>query len=312
MKNEIGGGRTDSDRSAVGDGQPLDSVRNEVAGGSLFYDSPAPGADHPAERASRWANESRFFDELASKLRKELAPTPPKIVDRYRAPRRRWCSKEFRFQRMGSLASQRVLDLGCGEGTNAILMAKFGADVTGVDISSDCVELCRQRAALDGVEQRARFVCSPLEVVDLPPASFDIIWGDGVLHHLIPELGPVMTRLRRWAKPGALFVFAEPVCLSPALRRLRAHVPIHTDATPDERPLQRAELEIVRSAVRSLSFKWFGLFSRFGRYVVTGNFEDASPARRTLMDAIWRVDEAILSVPMVRTLGSSCVMYGRF
>ena len=34
---------------------------------------------------------------------------------------------------------------------------------------------------------------SPIELVDLPDASFDIVWGDAILHHLIPELDFVVS-----------------------------------------------------------------------------------------------------------------------
>ncbi len=47
-----------------------------------------------------------------------------------------------------------AVDLGCGEGRNAIYMAKQGVDVTGVDVSAVALERTRQRAQLEGIEVR--------------------------------------------------------------------------------------------------------------------------------------------------------------
>jgi 2-polyprenyl-3-methyl-5-hydroxy-6-metoxy-1,4-benzoquinol methylase len=269
---------------------------------------PQPQSEFP----SRWASEARFFDAEAEKLAGRLQPLDPRTVARYHEPEHSWFNKEFRFQLLGNLRGKKVLDVGCGDGTNAVLMAKYGAHVTGVDISPGSIEVCKQRARLDGVESQTRFLCSPLETVSLPEASFDIIWGDGVLHHVIPELDPVMHQLMRWAKPGALFVFSEPVSLTPWLRKLRRGVPIHTDATPDERPLEKAELSILLRHLPGLEMKWFHLLGRLNRFILHEDqtYERAPLPRRLLVDMLGRVDERVLSVPHLRTLGGMCVMYG--
>ncbi len=120
-----------------------------------------------------------------------------------------------------------------------------------------------------------------------------------------------MAKLLQWAKPGALFVFSEPVSLIPALRKLRAGIPIHTDATPDERPLQQAEVEVVRRALPGLEMRWFDFLGRLGRFVVKGmDFERSSLPRRLGMDLLWGLDRAVLSVPSLEALGGMCVMYG--
>jgi SAM-dependent methyltransferase len=86
-------------------------------------------------------------------------------------------SQEYRFRILGDVRGKRVLDVGCGLGDNAILLASFGARVTGVDVSRGSLEAARRRA-------------------------FDVIWGDGVLHHLLHDLDGAMTRLARAAREG--------------------------------------------------------------------------------------------------------------
>ena len=57
-----------------------------------------------------------------------------------------------------------------------MILAKLGARVTGLDVSPAAIELARQRAAVNGVSERTRFVCAPLDAADLPERSFDVIW----------------------------------------------------------------------------------------------------------------------------------------
>lgn len=266
-----------------------------------------------SELPARWSSEARFFDGIAQRLAARLQPMDPSMVARYHEPQHPWFNKEFRFQLLGNLRGKRVLDVGCGDGTNSTLMAKFGAHVTGVDISPGSIELCQQRARLEGVEGRTRFLCSPLEAVELPAEHFDIIWGDGILHHVIPELEAVMRQLMRWARPGALFVFSEPVSLTPWLRKLRKGVPIHTDATPDERPLEQAELSTILRHVPDLELRWFHLMGRLSPFLLSScdSYERAPLLRRMAVDMLGRLDQALLSVPQLQALGGMCVMFGQ-
>jgi 2-polyprenyl-3-methyl-5-hydroxy-6-metoxy-1,4-benzoquinol methylase len=77
----------------------------------------------------------------------------------------------------GSLARGRVLEIGCGTGTNAIWLASRGFDVLGIDISPRAI--AQARAKLAG--ESARF-----EVRDLFDAAFsgtfELVLDRGVLH----------------------------------------------------------------------------------------------------------------------------------
>ncbi|HVE85598.1 MAG TPA: class I SAM-dependent methyltransferase, partial [Myxococcales bacterium] len=143
---------------------------------------------------------------------------------------------------------------------------------------------------------------------------FDVVWGDGVLHHLIPVLDLVLGKAARWVRPGGRAVFSEPVCLSATLRALRRHVPVHTDATPDERPLQRAEMEIIRRHLPDVRMRWFNLLGRLNRFVLATplNYERSSLPRRLLANALGMADWALLSLPAVRELGSTVALAGTF
>src|SRR5262252_4765638 len=53
---------------------------------------------------------------------------------------------------------RRVLEIGCGLGTDTINFARHGAQVTAVDLTEKSLELARQRAKVFGLEDRIRFV----------------------------------------------------------------------------------------------------------------------------------------------------------
>ncbi len=262
-------------------------------------------------RAERWVSEAAFFDRLAEQARNTMAPIDTRVLRRYSGGLRRRFSKELRLKLLGDVRGRRVLDLGCGDGTNATLLALRGAKVTGIDISPGQIEISRRRAEVNGVTRRTRFICSPLEMADLPANHFDIIWADGILHHVIPELDQVLTQAVRWARSGAQVVLSEPVNRLPFLRRLRLRLPIHTDATPDERPLERDELAVVKRHLPGLKVRPLALASRFDRFVLKGDYETASLPRRLLCEAMHAFDYGVLSLPLVGRLGGMAVLHGR-
>jgi 2-polyprenyl-3-methyl-5-hydroxy-6-metoxy-1,4-benzoquinol methylase len=260
-------------------------------------------------RAERWVSEVAFFDRLAEAKLRAITPLEPEVLERYAGRLRPWFHKEFRFQRLGELRDKHVLDVGCGDGSNALLLASRGARVTGIDISPRSIQLASERARLAGLEERVRFLCAPLEVADFPEGSFDVIWGDGILHHLIPELELVLGRLVRWARPGAQLIFSEPLNLNPLLRRLRARIPIHDGATPDERPLEAPELELLLRYLPGARLRHFVLLSWFSRLILRGSaYEQASLPRRLAAEALHAVDYALLSLPLLRRQGGMVVI----
>jgi 2-polyprenyl-3-methyl-5-hydroxy-6-metoxy-1,4-benzoquinol methylase len=267
--------------------------------------SPAP----VDAREARWHEEASFFDAHAPE---EVRGIDPRVVARYARARRFWFNKEYRFRILGPLAGHRVLDVGCGMGDNAILLALAGAEVTGIDVSPRSVEIAERRARASGLPVLPRFVCAPIETADLPNGTFDLVWGDGFLHHVIPELDAILTRLRAAARPAGRFLFSEPVSRVTSLRRLRAALPIPVDGTPGERPLEEAELDVVRRHVPDLALRPFGLLGRANRFVVPRGYEGAPLGRRLLANALCLADWALLSTAPLAPAGGMAVLHGRF
>ncbi len=65
-----------------------------------------------------------------------------------------------------------------------------------------------------------------------------------------------------------MILFSEPVNFSPLLRRVRFMVPVHTDATPDERPLEPAEIAVLRAHIPRMQIALFKMLGRLDRFVL--------------------------------------------
>ena len=264
------------------------------------------------EREQRWAAEAAYFDAEAERRLRAVRPLNPLSIARYSGKLRRYNREEFRYWLLGDLRGRRVLDVGCGEGLNSMVLSTLGASVTGIDISPKAIAVAERRAEVNGVADRCRFLCAPLETAEFEPGSFDVVWGDAILHHLLPELDAVLPRLVGAARPGGLVMFAEPINLSPWLRRIRLMLPVNTDATPDERPLEEQDLDVLRRHLKDLHVEPFRLLGRVERFVSpTFHYEGTAWWRRRTLDALALADRGLFSMNVFRACASTAVLWAR-
>jgi SAM-dependent methyltransferase len=169
--------------------------------------------------------------------------TSADVFARYRAPVADTAYPlEYAFFLVGDVAGARVLDIGCGSGANATLLAARGARVVGVDISPDLLALARRRAAMDRLETSVRVLCGSTHAIPLPDASVDLVFGNAILHHV--DLPRTAAEIRRVLVPGGRGVFKEPVRTSRAVGWLRSLIPLRPDiVSPHERPLRPDQLD---------------------------------------------------------------------
>jgi ubiquinone/menaquinone biosynthesis C-methylase UbiE len=101
---------------------------------------------------------------------------------------------------------KRVLEIGCGIGTDTINFARHGAWVTAVDLTEKSLEIARQRAAVFDLQDRIRFYQANAEELDrvVPIESYDLVYSFGVIHHT-PNPGRVLQQVRRYMGPQSLF-----------------------------------------------------------------------------------------------------------
>lgn len=96
-------------------------------------------------------------------------------------------------------SGKRVLEIGCGLGTDGAQFAKAGACYTGVDLTEAAVELARRRFELFGLE--GDFRTADAENLDFADASFDLVYSHGVLHHT-PDTERAVREIHRVLRPG--------------------------------------------------------------------------------------------------------------
>jgi SAM-dependent methyltransferase len=199
---------------------------------------------------------------------------------------------------LGDLQGKRVLELGCGRGGYAVLLARCGALVTAVDISPGSIEATRARAELNGVELET--AAAPAEDLPLPDESFDIAFGTSSLHHLeVDHAGPELLRV---LKPGGRAFFLEPMGMNPLLRLARDHLP-YRYKTPrgTDRPLTYVDIEAWGAGFSQYWFKECQLVSMIERVF---GFNHRFPRLR-------RFDRAALSrFPALRRWARQVAFFG--
>jgi len=107
-------------------------------------------------------------------------------------------------------ASDHVLEVGCGTGSTALLLAPSAAQITATDISRRMVEIAREKASTQGVAN-VRFEQATLFDEGLQAGSFDVVLGFNFLH-LLEDLPGALRRVHELLKPGGRFV-SKTVCL---------------------------------------------------------------------------------------------------
>jgi SAM-dependent methyltransferase len=96
-------------------------------------------------------------------------------------------------------AGKRVLEIGCGIGTDTVNFARAGARVTAVDLSEKSLDLARRRAEVFGLSDRIAFHAADAERLSevIPPEPYDLVYSFGVIHHT-PNPGRVVEQVRRY------------------------------------------------------------------------------------------------------------------
>lgn len=114
-------------------------------------------------------------------------------------------AREF-YERLNIAPGCKLLDVACGSGQLALMAAKDGIEVTGVDIAANLVERARARAQAEGL--RARFEEADAETLPFDDASFDVVVSlIGAMFAPQPQL--VAQELLRVCVPGGTIAMAN-------------------------------------------------------------------------------------------------------
>ncbi|MGE0362160.1 MAG: class I SAM-dependent methyltransferase [Vicinamibacterales bacterium] len=147
----------------------------------------------------------RYWNERIHDL--EMTTHPPGSreffadLDAYRFDKLRYLPELVDF---GGFAGRRLLEVGCGIGTDLARFARGGAVVTGIDLSQTAIDLAAKNFAGLGLSGDLRV--GDGEALPFPDASFDVVYGHGVLQYAVrPER--IVAEAHRVLVPGGQAIF---------------------------------------------------------------------------------------------------------
>lgn len=106
----------------------------------------------------------------------------------------------------GEIKPGRALDIGCGRGENAIMLAMSGFDVTGIDLIEDAISDAKAKAIERHI--KVSFVAGDVLHMDrlFMKGEFDIVIDSGLFHVMTDEERPVFVRqVHRVLKAGGKY-----------------------------------------------------------------------------------------------------------
>jgi len=265
------------------------TIRNDFASfiAGTIGRSPTKGA----EVSTRYANEAEFHDALAHGATRS--------ADRFYAINEAsWTFYRDLLLKEAALAQKRgeprILEYGSGVGAySSLALAGAGYPSIGIDISEESVRASAERAAREFPSVPVEYRAMNAEALEFEDDSFDLVCGNGIIHHLLPERA--WAEISRVLRPDGVAVFSEPLGHNPLINLYRGMTP--EQRTADERPLKVTDLERTRSYFTDLDTWYFHLFVLAATPLRDTRLFD--PTRRTLD----RLDRALFnSVPATRKL----------
>ena len=163
-------------------------------------------------------------------------------------------SQGYYRERIWARRGHDVLEMGCGSGSVALFL---GRDVsfTAIDISDVAVRATLQEARAKGIA--GSYLLMNAEETAFADHSFDLICGQGILHHL--NLKKACAEIQRILRPHGSAVFIEPLGHNALINLYRKLTP--QIRSIDEHPLLIRDMRDIRSYFAKVEVRYFCLLS---------------------------------------------------
>lgn len=193
---------------------------------------------------------------------------------------------EYSFHVLGDVRDKLVLEYGCGDGINSVVLARRCSNVKALDISPDLIGIARKRLAASGGAENVEFIVGSAHDLPMEDESVDVVFGMAILHHLDLELSA--REVKRVLRKGGRAIFQEPVRNSKVIKFIRGLIPYRApDVSPYERPLTDEELAKYAEGFSSCTSRNFRL--------PTTSLASVLPfVGRRYVKSLYRMDAAIL------------------
>ncbi len=141
-----------------------------------------------------------------------------------------WLDKKFRWdmyarfnftiEKSKPIAGKTFLDVGCGTGLYSIEFAKNNAsEITGIDISSNMIKICKDRAEKENVMERCSFFVGDLLTFN-SDKKYDVVIGIG-LYDYIRESFDVIKKMHDVSRDRVIFSFPRSATWRALVRKIR-------------------------------------------------------------------------------------------
>ncbi len=128
-------------------------------------------------------------------------------------PLRQQRRNDWTLAQIARVGAKRVLEIGSGTGESAAyLAARTQAEVIAVDISPAFIAASRAKYRAPNLRYE---LFDLLGDEPLAFGQFDMVCGNGILHHLVRRLPEVLTSMKRLTNPGGGMAFIEPNFMNP-------------------------------------------------------------------------------------------------
>lgn len=163
-----------------------------------------------------------------------------------------------------------------------------GAYVTAIDISPKSIEYLMDNAEKEGLDTRLTALVMDAHHLTLDNDTFDIVFGDGILHHL-PLLESAIREIHRVLKPSGYAVFLEPLGMNPFLNLFRKSTP--ELRTADEQPFRSKELNIIKGIFPETQFTFYDCATLLAKIPLLLGFTKISERMQTKLISL---DDALI------------------
>ncbi len=187
-----------------------------------------------------------------------------------------------------------ALDYCCGLGATSLELARLGATVHGIDISTEELKTAEKTLAEAGYGDRAEFHAMDAENMEFPDDMFDVIVCSGVLHHL--DLEHAYPELARVLKPTGQIICIEAQGANPLINLYRKRTPKLRTSWEAEHILTVAQVKQAKPFFEHIDMRFFHLLT-----ILAVPFRKA-PFFEALLGALEALDRVILKIPGVQRM----------
>lgn len=185
------------------------------------------------------------------------------------------------------------MDYGCGMGVHSIFPAKCGAKVYGIDISEKLLEIAKEWAKRERIEERTEFLRMDCERTEFPDNFFDIVFNCGTLACL--DRKKAYPEVARVLKPDGYFISIDTLGHNPLLnlnRKIKLVRGLKTQHTVSN-ILKMSDVEAAKQYFKKTEMHFYHLFDLaavpFQKFLGCG-----------IIDFLERVDKILLKIPFLR------------